>query len=111
VKLKRWADAAKKLTEILEKTPDEWLSVKQYVRCQIVRCREERQRKREEDVAKMASIPRDANKENEVNAQEGIGEQGDISPPEDTLAEECGEKGCGGVACGEESDYSWDKLT
>ena len=65
-------------------------------------------------MAKVAAAPRDANKENEVKVNEvleGSGEMGDISPLEDTLADECREKGGVGVTCRAESECSWDNLT
>ena len=110
IKLKRWTDAAKKLTELLEKTPDEWSCIKQYISCQIMCCREERLKRMEE--AK-ATVLEDSSKEkqDEEDNQEGSGELGDVSPPEEMPGEGSGEKCCEEGGCGEDSECSWNNLT
>lgn len=105
IRLKRWDKAVEILEELVQKTPDQWTHIQQYINCQIMRCCE--MRKKEEELAAMAS-----EKALQAECREGKEEEGYgvISPPEEddsSLGAKCnGEGKCGDDA----SSYSWTSL-
>lgn len=120
IRLKRWDEAAERLTELVVKTPDQWCHVRQYISCQIMRCHERRKRKNKEE--EEAAVAATMESEKELRSESGGGKEeeavkgneshGEISPPEDEEPTCAGEMECSGDrGCGEDaSSCSWDNL-
>ena len=113
--LKHWDKAVELLTELVQKTPDQWSHMKQYIRCQIMRCYEMRKRCVAEESAVVASekvsqTVVNGGTEEDVEESEG---HGDISPPEEddsVLGAESPGKGTTSECAVDPTSFSWTSL-